>query len=169
MERSRDRLHSSHAPNSYSPLEALFMPTPQAPIGSGFGAATTAAEVIAGRDLTGKTAVVTGGYSGIGVETVRAFRSAGAKVIVPARDSAKAKANLADMPDVRLEIMNLLDPGSIDAFAEQFLGDNEKLHILVNNAGIMAPRLSAMRAGTNLNSPPIISDISSSPAGFGLH
>src|SRR5215467_2227325 len=118
------------------------MPTPQAPIGSGFGAATTAAEVIAGRDLTGKTVVVTGGYSGIGIETVRAFRSAGAKVVVPARDMAKAKANLADMPDVRLQIMDLLDPGSIDAFAKQFLGDNEKLHILVNNAGIMAPPLT---------------------------
>ena len=65
------------------------MPTPQVPIGSGFGAASTAAEVIAGRDLTGKTIVVTGGYSGVGVETVRALRSAGAKVIVPARDSAK--------------------------------------------------------------------------------
>jgi len=75
------------------------MPTPQVPIGSGFGAASTAAEVIAGRDLTGKTIVVTGGYSGVGVETVRALRSAGAKVIVPARDSAKAKANLADMPE----------------------------------------------------------------------
>ena len=118
------------------------MPTPQAPIGSGFGAASTAAEVIAGRDLTGKTAVVTGGYSGIGIETVRAFRSAGAKVVVPARDMAKAKANLADMPDVRLEIMDLLDPGSIDAFAKKFLRDNEKLHILVNNAGIMAPPLT---------------------------
>lgn len=118
------------------------MPTPQAPIGSGFGAASTAAEVIAGRDLTGKTAVVTGGYSGIGVETVRAFRSAGATVVVPARESATAKANLADMPDVRLQIMDLLDPGSIDAFTEQFLRDNEKLHILVNNAGIMAPPLT---------------------------
>jgi NAD(P)-dependent dehydrogenase (short-subunit alcohol dehydrogenase family) len=117
------------------------MATPQAPIGSGFGAASTGAEVIAGRDLTGKTIVVTGGYSGIGVETVRAFRSAGARVMVPARDMAKAKANLADMPDVRLEIMDLLDPGSIDTFAEQFLRGNEKLHILVNNAGIMAPPL----------------------------
>ena len=84
------------------------MPTPQAPIGSGFGAGSTAAEVIAGRDLAGKTAVVTGGYSGIGVETVRAFRSAGAKVLVPARDIAKAKADLAKMPDVRLEIMDLV-------------------------------------------------------------
>src|SRR5262245_5956270 len=104
------------------------MPTPQAPIGSGFGAASTAAEVIAGRDLTGKTAIVTGGYSGIGVETVRAFRSAGARVVVPVRDMAKARANLADMPDVRLEIMDLLDPGSIDAFAQQFLNRSEKLH-----------------------------------------
>ena len=113
------------------------MPTPQAPIGSGFGAASTAAEVIAGRALTGKTIVVTGGYSGIGIETVRAFRSAGAKLIVPARDMAKAKAKLADMLDVRLDIMNLLDSGSIGAFAEQFLRDNEKLDILVNDAGIM--------------------------------
>ena len=118
------------------------MTTPQAPIGSGFGAASSAAEVIAGIDLTGKTAVVTGGYSGIGVETVRAFRSAGAKVIVPPRDMAKAKANLADMPDVRIEFMDLLDPSSIDAFAEKFLRNNKKLHILVNNAGIMAPPLT---------------------------
>lgn len=118
------------------------MRTPQTPIGSGFGAASTAAEVIAGRDLTGKTAVVTGGYSGIGIETVRAFRSAGAKVVVPARDISKAKTNLAAMPNVRLEMMDLLDPESIDAFAERFLRENERLHILVNNAGIMAPPLA---------------------------
>jgi NAD(P)-dependent dehydrogenase (short-subunit alcohol dehydrogenase family) len=55
---------------------------------------------------------------------------------------AKAMANLADMPDVRLEIMNLLDPGSIDAFAEQFLRDDEKLHILVNNAGSVSTSLA---------------------------
>ena len=118
------------------------MSTAQAPIGSGFGAASTAAEVITGRDLRGKTAVVTGGYSGIGVETVRAFRSAGAKVVVPARDMAKAKENLAEMPDVALVPMDLLDPKSIDEFAKCFLKKNDKLHILVNNAGIMAPPLS---------------------------
>ena len=84
--------------------------TPQVPIGSGFGAASTAADVIAGRDLSGKTIVVTGGYSGIGLETVRAFRSAGAEVVVPARDLAKAKASLADMPELWVELMDLLDP-----------------------------------------------------------
>jgi NAD(P)-dependent dehydrogenase (short-subunit alcohol dehydrogenase family) len=123
-------------------LAVAFRPTPQAPIGSGFGAASTAAEVIAGRDLTNKTVVVTGGYSGIGIETVRAFRSVGARVVVPAREMAKAKTNLADMPDVRLEIMDLMDSASIDAFAERFLRNHEALHILVNNAGVMAPPLT---------------------------
>src|SRR5215472_16528960 len=116
--------------------------TPQTPIGSGFGAASTAAEVIAGCNLSGRTVVVTGGYSGIGVETVRAFRSAGAAVVVPARDIAKAKATLADMPDVGVEMMDLLDPRSIDAFAAWFVRRHIKLDILVNNAGIMAPPLT---------------------------
>jgi len=118
------------------------MPTPQAPIGSGFSAFTTAAEVIKGINLSGKNVIVTGGYSGIGVETVRAFRSVGAKVIAPARDLGKAKGNLAEMPDVALAPMDLLDPTSIDEFAKYFLNKNDKLHILVNNAGIMAPPLS---------------------------
>ena len=61
--------------------------TPQHPLGSGFGPRTTAAEAVAGIDLHGKTAVVTGGYSGLGLETVRALASAGAKVMVPARRS----------------------------------------------------------------------------------
>lgn len=118
------------------------MPNAQAPIGSGFGAASTAAEVIAGRDLTGKTVVVTGGYSGIGVETVRTFRSVGAKVVVPARDMAKAEKSLAEIPDVVVAAMDLLDPNSINEFAKCFIKNNDRLHILVNNAGIMAPPLS---------------------------
>ncbi|NEU95258.1 oxidoreductase [Bradyrhizobium uaiense] len=117
------------------------MQTPQAPINSGFGAATTAAEVIKGIDLTGKTAVVTGGYSGIGLETARAFRSAGAKVVVPVRDMSKAKANLVDMPDITIETIDLLDPSLIDHFAKRFLDAHHALHILVNNAGVMAAPL----------------------------
>lgn len=58
--------------------------TPQAPILSGFGAQSTAREVVAGVDLKGKIAIVTGGYSGIGLETTRALAEAGASVIVPA-------------------------------------------------------------------------------------
>jgi NAD(P)-dependent dehydrogenase (short-subunit alcohol dehydrogenase family) len=118
------------------------MPTPQAPIGSGFGAASTAEEVIRGIDLHGKNVVVTGGYSGIGLETVRAFRSAGAQVFVPARDMAKAKEGLRDMSDVVVDAMDLLDPESIDRFAARVLGSTGALHILVNNAGVMAPPLT---------------------------
>jgi len=116
--------------------------TPQAPIGSGFGAASTALEVVEGIDLSGKTAIVTGGYSGIGTETVRALRAAGASVIVPARDPAKAKDALADMAEVTIEPLDLTDPASIDRFAEKFLKDHRTLHMLINNAGVMAPPLS---------------------------
>lgn len=116
--------------------------TPQHPIGSGFGAETTAAEVIRGIDLSEKIAVVTGGYSGIGLETTRTFLSAGAKVVVPARDLSKANSALAAMPGVIAEELDLMDPVSIDAFANQFVGSGQALHILVNNAGIMANPLT---------------------------
>ncbi|MHB8077332.1 hypothetical protein [Desulfosporosinus fructosivorans] len=59
--------------------------TAQELISSGFGKETTAQEVIAGVDLTGKVAIVTGGYSGVGLETTRALANAGASVVVPAR------------------------------------------------------------------------------------
>jgi len=117
------------------------MPTLQKPIDSGFGAASTAAEVIRGRDLNGKIAIVTGGYSGIGLETARVLRSAGAKVIVPARDHDKATRALEGLVGVEIEAMDLLDPASIDAFAERFLASGQPLHILVNSAGIMATPL----------------------------
>jgi NAD(P)-dependent dehydrogenase (short-subunit alcohol dehydrogenase family) len=116
--------------------------TPQKPIGSGFGAASTAAEVIDGIDLTGTVAVVTGGYSGIGVETVRAFRTAGAAVVVPTRDRNRAVAALAGIEGVEIESMELLDPRSVDAFAGRFVGSGRPLHILVNSAGIMAAPLT---------------------------
>ncbi|MFG1265003.1 oxidoreductase [Xanthobacter aminoxidans] len=117
------------------------MLTPQAPIGSGFDAAVTAADVINGIELDGKTAIVTGGYSGLGRETVRALRAAGARVIVPARDVGRSAAALAGM-GVEIEPMDLLDPASIDTFAAKFLSDAQPLHILINSAGIMACPLS---------------------------
>ena len=109
----------------------------QNPIGSGFGYRSTASEIIEGIDLTGKTALVTGGYAGIGLVTVKAFASAGAKVIVPARDIDKAGKNLTGLRNVHVWQMDLMDPGSIDLLADKFLATGEPLHILVNNAGIM--------------------------------
>src|SRR5215469_6667665 len=94
--------------------------TPQHPIGSGFGAETTAAEVIRGIDLSGKTAIVTGGYSGIGLETARTLVSAGARVIVAGRDLSKAKSALAAMPNIIAEALDLMDPASINSFANRF-------------------------------------------------
>jgi NAD(P)-dependent dehydrogenase (short-subunit alcohol dehydrogenase family) len=109
----------------------------QQPLTSGFGATTTASEVIKGIDLTGKTAIVTGGNTGLGLETTRVLAAAGARVIVPARDIEKARLNLQEIPNVEIEPMNLMDPASIDAFAEKFLESGCALHLLINNAGIM--------------------------------
>ena len=76
--------------------------------------------------------------SGIGLETTRALRAAGAQVIVPARDPAKAALALAGLDGVEVEPMDLLDPAAIDAFAAGFLASGRPLHILVASAGIMA-------------------------------
>ncbi|MCE7055195.1 SDR family NAD(P)-dependent oxidoreductase [Algoriphagus sp. AGSA1] len=109
----------------------------QRPIGSGFDAKTTTSEVIKGIDLSGKTAIVTGGSTGIGLETTKTLTGAGATVVVPARDMAKAAQNLKGIANVELEPMDLMDPFSIDAFAQKFIESRRTLHLLINNAGIM--------------------------------
>ncbi|MBN9418478.1 oxidoreductase [bacterium SCN 62-11] len=110
------------------------MNTQQKPLHSGFHAASTSTEVMAGIDLQGKTAVVTGGYAGIGLETTRSLVAAGCRVLVPARDLAKARTNLNGLANVTIAPMELTDPDSIDAFATGLKGP---LHLLINNAGIM--------------------------------
>jgi NAD(P)-dependent dehydrogenase (short-subunit alcohol dehydrogenase family) len=109
----------------------------QKPIGSGFNAKSTSTEVINGIDLTGKIAIVTGGNTGIGLETVKTLANAGATVIVPARDIEKAKQNLQGISNVEIEEMDLLNHNSISAFAENFLASGRQLNLLINNAGIM--------------------------------
>ena len=109
----------------------------QHPIGSGFNAASTTNDVIKGIDLTGKIAIVTGGNTGIGLETTKVLAAAGASVIVPARDIEKAKKNLEGIPNIQIEPMDLFEPDTIDAFAEKFLASDRPLHMLINNAGIM--------------------------------
>jgi len=105
--------------------------------GSGFDAKSTSKEIIKGIDLTGKTAIVTGGNTGIGLETAKTLAAAGATVIVPARDAEKAKRNLEGTPNVIIENMDLMNPGSLDAFAEKYLHSERPLDLLINNAGIM--------------------------------
>ncbi|WP_264550658.1 SDR family NAD(P)-dependent oxidoreductase [Flavobacterium sp. N2038] len=109
----------------------------QQSIGSGFNAKSTTADVIKGIDLKGKIVIVTGGNAGIGLETTKTLANAGATVIVPARDIEKAKMNLEGVKNVELEVMDIMNPGSIDAFAEKFLSSERPLHLLINNAGIM--------------------------------
>lgn len=109
----------------------------QLPLGSGFNATSTTNDVIKGIDLTGKIVIVTGGNAGIGLETTKTLAVAGATVIVPARDIEKAKKNLAGIPNVELETMDMMNPDSIDAFAKKFLASERPLHLLINNAGIM--------------------------------
>lgn len=101
---------------------------------------STAADVLAGVDLSGRRAIVTGGASGIGIETVRALAGAGADVTIAARD-VDAATRVADAmrSDVRgalhVASLDLADVRSVERFAAQWRGP---LHMLVNNAGVMA-------------------------------
>ena len=102
------------------------MTTPQRPIGSGFGYRSTAAEVVEGIDLSGRLAIVTGGYSGLGLETVRALSAAGATVLVPARRPSHAKEMLVGVPRVEVDEVDLGSQDSVRAFAERVLDAGDK-------------------------------------------
>ncbi|MEU1392334.1 MULTISPECIES: SDR family NAD(P)-dependent oxidoreductase [unclassified Nonomuraea] len=114
------------------------MTTPQHRIGSGFGARSTADEVLKGIDLTGRVALVTGGYSGLGLQTTRALSGAGAHVVVPARRRGPAEEALAGIDGVEVGELDLGDLDSVRRFAEEFLASGRDLHLVINNAGIMA-------------------------------
>jgi NAD(P)-dependent dehydrogenase (short-subunit alcohol dehydrogenase family) len=114
------------------------MATPQRKIGSGFGARSTAAEVLEGIDLSGRLAIVTGGYSGIGIETTRALAGAGAQVVVPARRRDVAEAALEGLDGVEVGDLDLADLDSVHAFADRIVDSGRSVDILINNAAIMA-------------------------------
>lgn len=119
------------------------MPSHQEPVNSPFGYRSTAGEVIDGIDLSGRCVVVTGGYSGIGTETVRAIAAAGAQVIVGARRTGQAHDVLDALDgDIAILPLDLADPASIDAFAEAVAGRTDTIDILINNAAIMASPLA---------------------------
>ncbi len=111
----------------------------QHPIGSGFRAKTPAKDVLEGLDLSGKNVIVTGGYSGIGIEEVRALVGAGARVTVPARRPDAASDALGQISgDIEIAAMDLAEIDSVRKFADDYVGTGRKLDILINNAGIMA-------------------------------
>ncbi|WP_414936192.1 SDR family NAD(P)-dependent oxidoreductase [Amycolatopsis sp. cmx-11-51] len=114
------------------------MTTSQHRIGSGFDARTTAREVQRGIDLSGKLALVTGGYSGLGLETTRALANAGARVVVPARRPAEAEAALAGISGTEVGELDLADLASVETFARRFLGSGRPIDLMIANAGIMA-------------------------------
>ncbi|MEI8406793.1 MULTISPECIES: SDR family NAD(P)-dependent oxidoreductase [unclassified Kribbella] len=111
---------------------------------------STAAQVIAGVDLSGRRAVVTGGASGIGVETARALASAGAEVTLAVRNTAAGERTAADIIEttgnnhVFVAPLELADRESVRTFAKNWDGP---LHILVNNAGVMAEPLNRTPEG----------------------
>ncbi|MFJ8630520.1 SDR family NAD(P)-dependent oxidoreductase [Streptomyces sp. NPDC093568] len=114
------------------------MSTAQHKIGSGFGAHSTAEDVLSGIDLSGKLAVVTGGYSGLGLETTRALTNAGARVVVPARRPEAARDALRGLNGVEVDELDLGDLESVRGFAERFLASGRAVDIVIDNAGIMA-------------------------------
>jgi NAD(P)-dependent dehydrogenase (short-subunit alcohol dehydrogenase family) len=114
------------------------MNTPQHKIGSGFGFSSTASEVVAGIDLTGRLAIVTGGYSGIGLETTRVLMDAGAHVVVPARRRATAEEALTGIDGVEVDELDLADLDSVRSFADRFLASGRRIDLFIGSAGIMA-------------------------------
>ncbi|WP_153302241.1 MULTISPECIES: oxidoreductase [Microbacterium] len=110
----------------------------QQPLSSEFGYRSTAAEVIAGTDLAGKTAIVTGGYSGLGLETVRALADAGVRVVVPARRVDAAQQALDGIAEAAVRGADLSDLDSVAAFTESVRRDGQPIDLVLNVAGIMA-------------------------------
>lgn len=117
----------------------------------GFGAESTAAEVVAGHDLSGRNVVVTGGATGIGFETARVLAGAGARVVVATRNRERGeeavgrlRAGGADVAggagsgEVVFAPLDLASLASVDAFVSDWLASGRPLHLLVNNAGVMA-------------------------------
>lgn len=104
-------------------------------------------------DLHGRTALVTGGNSGIGKETARALARLGARVVIACRDEklgAEARADLAASTGnahVELMLVDFADQGSVRGFVRAFLEKHEALHVLVNNAGIWSERRRETRDG----------------------
>lgn len=113
-------------------------PVQQHPIGSQFDSRSTAADVLGGVDLSGLVALVTGGASGLGLETTRALANAGATVVVAARRVDTATKAVAGIPSVEVHELDLADLASVERFADRYLESGRRLDLVFGAAGIMA-------------------------------
>ncbi|PWG00394.1 SDR family NAD(P)-dependent oxidoreductase [Levilactobacillus bambusae] len=109
----------------------------QHPIQSPFNQTSTAKQVMAGIDLAGKSVVITGGYSGLGLVTTKALLSAGAAVTVLAHSVTKAQRALKPDPRLSFAQVDLMSPSSIANFANQYLQRHSSVDLLIEDAGIM--------------------------------
>ena len=118
------------------------MVSAQNPIPSGFGGQSVPGDVLGDLDLGGCTAIVTGGYSGLGLETTKALANAGASVVVPARRPEHARTVLDGLGEVKGQInvgeLDLADLASVERFAQGFVESGIPVDIVINNAAIMA-------------------------------
>jgi NAD(P)-dependent dehydrogenase (short-subunit alcohol dehydrogenase family) len=116
--------------------------------------------------LSGRNAIVTGGASGIGIETVRALANAGARVVIATRDHLKGQSVAAALRNetrtdkIEFQPLDLASLASVRAFVAQFLAQGRDLHLLINNAGIMATPLRKPATVSNLSLERIILAIS---------
>lgn len=119
---------------------------------SRFGFASTADEVLEGRDLSGRTILVTGGYSGLGQETARALAAKGAHVILSGRDATKLAAaadEIATMTGAKIDtlVCDLASLAAIRAAGEEARERFGHIDVLINNAGVMAAPLGRTADG----------------------
>jgi NAD(P)-dependent dehydrogenase (short-subunit alcohol dehydrogenase family) len=125
-------------------------------MGAEFGQTSTTDEVISGLRLDGKTAIVTGGSAGLGIESGRVLAAAGAEVVMVGRDMEKLAAAVAGIKDacpgamIRTELMDLADLASVRAAAGRLRETCPRIHILLNNAGVMACPLAHTADGFEL-------------------
>jgi NAD(P)-dependent dehydrogenase (short-subunit alcohol dehydrogenase family) len=121
-----------------------------------FNAESTTDQVMAGVDLTGKTAVVTGGSAGLGIETGRVLAGAGARVVMVGRDPEKLAAAVEGIrgaqpaAQIEQEVMDLADLDSVRAAAARLLERCPEIQLLINNAGVMACPLERTAQGFEL-------------------
>lgn len=119
------------------------------------GKRTTAEQALRGASLAGKTAIVTGASSGLGVETVRVLAAAGANVVLAVRNVAAGEATAeglrralgAGAGTLRVEALDLADLGSVRAFVQRLVQAGAPVHLLVNNAGVMATPQGTTKQG----------------------